>query len=59
MKSVFTLQRTLRSVPHAYFASYREAQTYNEKYLDGKFIVKEQIITSIWAKSLPIPVTDD
>jgi hypothetical protein len=51
MKSVFTLQRTLRSVPHAYFASYREAQTYNDKFLDGKYIVKEQIITSIWAKA--------
>ena len=47
MKSVYILSRTARSVPHAYFATYREAKAYNEKFFNGAYIVSEQYLTSM------------
>ena len=48
-KSVYTLSRTTRSVPHAYFATYAEAKAYNAKYFEGTYIITEQYLTVMGA----------
>jgi hypothetical protein len=44
MMRVYTVAKTNRSKPIAYFDSYKAAHAYNEKFHDGRYVVSEELV---------------
>lgn len=44
MTIVYTLSKTAKSRPVAYFNTYKQANEYNQKYYNGKYIVSDEIV---------------